>query len=123
MGGCIRALFTAYAEAFDAADASVVIQLFAYPATIWQFGAGQVFGDEPALRKNVEALVDVFDEAGIKRLIPDVRGVHTAGDTAFADVLWRQEDEAGEVLHRFACQYLLVRREGVWRIATVVNEG
>ena len=36
--------------------------------------------------------------------------------------LWRQEDDAGELLHEFACQYLLVHEEGRWRIATIVNE-
>ena len=105
-------MFASYGAGFDAADASAVIKLFAYPATIWQFGEGHVFADKTGLAENVEALVDVFDEAGIKRLIPDVRNIQAAGDAAFADVLWRQEDEAGEVLHRFTCQYLLIRHDG-----------
>jgi hypothetical protein len=36
--------------------------------------------------------------------------------------LWQQRDDEGELLHEFACQYLLVKEGGGWRIATVVNE-
>ena len=48
---------------------------------------------------------------------PDVRDVREAGGAAFASVVWRQEDDAGEVLHEFACHYLLIDRDGAWRIA------
>ena len=120
-GSEVRQVFAAYAAGFDAADAPAITKLFVYPAMIWQFGTGHVFADEAELAENVEALIDVFDEAGIKRLIPDMRSVQAAGNSAFADVLWRQEDEAGEVLHRFACRYLLVRDAVGWRIATVVR--
>jgi ketosteroid isomerase-like protein len=118
----ICSLFTAYASAFDDADAEAVTKLFAWPAVIWQFGKGHVFQDVEELRENVEALIDVFDEAAIVRMIPDVREVRVAGRSAFADVLWRQEDEDGAVLHEFSCQYLLVEQEGGWRIAAIVNE-
>lgn len=118
----IRSVFTAYASGFDIADASAITKLFAYPATIWQSGESDVFADEAVLAKNVEALIDVFDEADIKRLIPNVRAVHVAGDAAFAHVLWRQEDGDGIKLNEFACRYLLLRRDGSWRIATVVSE-
>ncbi len=96
--------------------------LFAWPATIWQFGEGHVFEDADELAENVEALIDVFDEAGIVITTPEVRDVRVAGAAAFANVVWRQEDDAGEKLHEFACSYLLLRRGGAWRIATVVNE-
>ena len=118
----IRALFAAYAAAFDDADAQAVTKLFAWPATIWQFGKGHVFEDAEELRENVEALIDVFDEAGITCTSPEVREVRVAGTAAFADVQWRQADDGGEVLHEFTCQYLLVREGGSWRITTVVNE-
>ena len=96
--------------------------LFAYPATIWQLGEGHVFDDAEELAENIEALIDVFEEAGIVLTTPDVREVREAGGAAFASVLWRQEDDTGEVLHEFACHYLLIDRDGAWRIATVVNE-
>jgi ketosteroid isomerase-like protein len=118
----IRDLFAAYAAGFDDADADAVTALFAWPATIWQFGKGHVFADADELKENVEALIDVFDEAGIAVTTPTVRDVRVAGATAYADVLWRQEEPSGEVLHEFACRYLLIHADGAWRIATVVNE-
>jgi hypothetical protein len=119
----IHSLFIAYAEAFDDAEASAVTKLFAWPAIIWQFGTGHVFEDADELRENVEALIDVFDEAAIVRMIPIVRDVRVAGKSAFADVLWRQEDENGAALHEFSCQYFLIAQDGAWRIAAIVNEG
>jgi ketosteroid isomerase-like protein len=118
----IRDLFAAYAAGFDDADAAAVTNLFAWPATIWQLGEGHVFEDSDELAENVDLLIDVFDEAGIVLTTPDVRDIRVAGATAFASVAWRQEDEAGEALHEFTCQYLLLHRDGAWRIATVVNE-
>jgi ketosteroid isomerase-like protein len=118
----IHRLFAAYAAGFDDADADAVTKLFAWPATIWQFGEGHVFEDEDELAENVDALFDVFDEASIVTMIPDVRDIRVAGPSAFAAVAWRQQDDSGEVLHEFTCQYLLVNRDGAWRIATVVNE-
>jgi hypothetical protein len=118
----IRALFAAYGAAFDDANPQAVTALFAWPATIWQFGKGHIFADAEELSENVEALIDVFDEAGIKSTIPEVREVRVAGAAAFAHVGWRQFDEASELLHEFACQYLLVFEDRNWRIATIVNE-
>jgi ketosteroid isomerase-like protein len=118
----IRALFAAYAAGFNDADAVAVTALFAWPATIWQFGEGHVFEEPDALAKNVEALIDVFDEAGIVTMIPQVQEVRVAGLSAFATVTWRQQDSAGERLHKFSCQYLLLSQNGAWRIATAVSE-
>ena len=86
--------------------------LFAWPATIWQFGEGHVFEDVEDLAENIDALIDVFDEAGIAVTTPDVKEVRVFGTTAFAHVAWRQEDSAGELLHEFSCQYLLVHEDG-----------
>ena len=118
----IRALFAAYGAGFDDADVDVVTSLFAWPATIWQSRKGHVFADADELAENVEALIDVFDEAGIKSTIPEVREVSVASSAAFAHVLWRQMEDSGEVLHQFACQYLLVNEDGDWHIASIVNE-
>ena len=121
-GAEIRALFAAYAAGFDDADAEAITELFAWPATIWQFGEGHLFEDEDELAENVEALMDVFDEAGIVLTTAELRHAREAGTAAFATVDWRQEDEAGEVLHAFTCHYMLIRQDGGWRISTVVNE-
>ena len=118
----IRDLFSAYGAGFDDADADAVTGLFAYPATIWQLGEGHVFEDVDDLAENVEALMNVFEEAGIVVTTPEMRDVRVAGETAFATVAWRQEDSSGEALHEFTCHYMLLMRDGAWRIATVVNE-
>jgi hypothetical protein len=118
----IRTLFAAYGTAFDDADAGAVTKLFAWPATIWQFGNGHIFANAEELAENVEALIDVFDEAGIKSTVPEVKEVWASGAAAFADVVWRQRDSDGDLLHEFTCQYLLVNEGSGWRIATVVNE-
>ena len=118
----IHALFAAYGSGFDDAAPGAVTALFAWPATIWQFGKGHIFADADELTENVEALIDVFDEAGIKTMTPEVKEIRVAGAAAFANVLWRQRDDAGELLNEFTCQYLLVHAGGVWRIATIVNE-
>ena len=108
----ICALFAAYGAGFDDANPAAVTALFAWPATIWQFGKGHIFVDADELSENIEALIDVFDEAGIKTMTPDVKEIRVAGAAAFAHVLWRQRDDAGELLHEFTCQYLIVREGG-----------
>ena len=118
----IHALFAAYGGGFDDADPDAVTVLFAWPATIWQFGEGHVFEDEDELSENVDALMDVFDEAGIVSTTPEVKEVRVAGSTGFADVIWRQVDSPGELLHEFSCQYFLLNHGGAWRIACIVNE-
>ncbi len=118
----IRRVFAEYGAGFDDADAAAISDLFAWPATIWQFGEGHVFEDAEELEENVEALMDVFDEAGIVLTTPEIREVRVAGSAAFASVAWRQENEAGEALHEFTCSYMLLERDGEWRITTVVNE-
>jgi len=118
----IQKLFAAYGAGFDDADAQAITDLFAYPATIWQFGEGHIFEDEDDLAENVEALMDVFDKAEIVLTIPEVRESRVAGAAAFASVAWRQENSEGEPLHEFTCHYMLIAEDGGWRIATVVNE-
>ncbi len=117
----IASLFAAYAAGFDDADPEAVTACFVWPATIWQFGEGHVFEDAEELQENVDALIDVFDEAGIASMIPEIQATNVAGAAAFASVTWRQYDDAGELLNAFACQYLLVRQDDAWKIATIVN--
>jgi ketosteroid isomerase-like protein len=119
----IRALIATYGAAFDDADSEAVTALFAWPATIRQFGESHVFASAEDLAKNVEALIDVFDEAGIVINSPEVTEVRLSGATASATALWRQLDGAGHLLNEFTCRYLLVRGEdAAWRITAVVNE-
>lgn len=118
----IGALFEAYAAAFDDADAEAVAALFAFPAVIWQFGEGHVFADADELLENVEALIEVFHEAGVVATTPHLTAVSAEGTAGFAAIDWRQEDEAGQIIHEFACGYLLVAGDDGWRIAAIVNE-
>ena len=118
----IHELFTAYGAAFDDADPDSVTAIFAYPAVIWQFGEGHLFEDEEELAENVEALIDVFTSAGIVLTTPEIRRIVQDGSSAFVSVAWRQEDQEGEALHEFGCQYMLVRRSGAWLVSTVVND-
>ncbi len=118
----IRMLIANYGAAFDDADADAVTGMFAWPATVWQFGDGHVYENAEELAKNVEALIDVFDEAGIAISNPEVIAVRIERAAAFATALWTQLDGAGIQLNQFTCHYLLIGGDGAWRIATVVNE-
>lgn len=115
-------LFADYADSFNDFDAEGVADLFAYPTTIWQLGQGHVFNDSEELVENVEALLKAFDEAGVTYTEPEVGPVQVSGASAFATVYWRQQDEAGDILHAFQCDYLIVKDHGDWVIATVVNK-
>lgn len=117
----IRAIFAAYGAAFDDADAEGVTELFAWPSVIWQLGHGHVFDDAEDLGENVEALLEVFGEAGIVLTTPTILDIRIGACAAFATVAWRQENTEGEPLHEFTCHYMLIDDDGTWRIATVVN--
>ena len=118
----IAGLFAAYAEALDDADADAILDLFAYPAIIWQFGKGHVFADADDLAENVEILLDAYADAGIVASEAEVGAIQAMGATAFAAVRWRQSADDGEALHEFACAYTLLLTPGGWRIAAIVND-
>ena len=119
----IQALFAAYGEALGRADAAAVAALFAFPATIRQGTAARIFADAATLAREVDALIDVFDEAGIASNVPQVSKIEVAGYAAIARVDWTQAEEAGAVLNRFAALYSLVREAGAWRITAMVESG
>ncbi|MYZ47434.1 nuclear transport factor 2 family protein [Propylenella binzhouense] len=118
----IEELFAQYASGFDDADAAAIAACFAFPAVIWQLGEGHVFEDAEEIEENAEALIDVFDEAGIVLTTPETTTLLLAGGTAFATVDWRQEGQDGELLHAFRCHYTLIRHGEAWRIAVIVND-
>jgi hypothetical protein len=116
-------LFAAYTDALNDFDADAIVELFAYPATIWQFGKGHVFADRDDLLENVEALLAAFDSAGV---VTSSCAIETAEapegvGSAFATVLWTQDDAQGEPVHEFHCSYLLVPDDGEMFIASVIN--
>ncbi|MEJ8572552.1 nuclear transport factor 2 family protein [Microbaculum marinum] len=118
----ITTLFEEYAAGFDDFDAEAVADCFAYPCTIWQLGAGNVFLDREELLENIEALLAVYDTEEIVHSTFEVKSLVAAGATAFANLSWRQEREDGEAAMEFACRYALIDGHEGWRIATVFNE-
>jgi len=118
----IIGVFQDYADAMNDMDAEMLSDLFAYPATIWQLGSGYVFDDEEALQQNAETLLDVFDAAGVVYSEAEIGPIHVTNAAAFATVAWRQQDELGEIIHAFRCDYTLVKQHGDWLIAMIVNE-
>ena len=117
----LQPFFDAYAACFDDADAPAIADLYALPAVIWQFSKGHIFDHADDLTDNAETLIDAFEEAGIVETRATVTTATVAGDSAFAAVDWTQFTAGGEMVHAFACRYLLTRQEDDWHIATVVN--
>ncbi|MEM8839394.1 MAG: nuclear transport factor 2 family protein [Pseudomonadota bacterium] len=118
----IADLFQDYADAMNDLDAEAVADLFVFPVTIWQLGKGYVFDDADELIENIETLLDVFEEAGVIYSEPQIGPVHVTKTAAFASVSWRQQDDIGEVIHSFHCDYTLVKADNRWLITHIVNE-
>ncbi|MCB8840573.1 hypothetical protein [Aurantimonas sp. VKM B-3413] len=128
LDAALAAVFTDYAEGFDDFDAARILDCFAFPATIWQMGKGNVFLDAEELGENVEALLAVFEREEIVRSTYRVRSAATAGAAAFVTLDWRQEREGGDAALEFTCHYTLIRQvagegePGDWLIALAVND-
>ncbi|MEO1399380.1 MAG: nuclear transport factor 2 family protein [Pseudomonadota bacterium] len=120
----ITALFAAYADALNDFDAGAIVDLFAFPNTIWQFGKGHVFADADDLLENVETLLKAFDGAGVVTSSFHLDSSHCleTGSSAHATASWTQQDAEGETIHAFRCTYLLLLDNGELFIASVVNE-
>ncbi len=117
-------LFTDYAEGFDDFDSDAIAACFAFPATLWQGGRGNIFADEDELVENIEALLDVFEREEIVHTRFDILELTGGAESANAVVLWRQERADGEVALEFSCRYLLVRdvQDHGLRIAGTVTD-
>ncbi|MEX6506123.1 hypothetical protein [Jiella sp. M17.18] len=124
----VDAVFRSYAEGFDDFDTDRIVDCFAFPATIWQAGRGNVFTDAEDLAENVDALLDVFEREEIVRSSYDVLQAVLSGPAAFVTLAWRQEREDGEAALEFTCHYTLHREHwdteepGDWRIVLAINE-
>ncbi|MEO0636227.1 MAG: DUF4440 domain-containing protein [Pseudomonadota bacterium] len=120
----IAALFADYADGLNDFDADAIVDLFAFPATVWQFGKGHVFADADELLENVEALLAAFDGAGVVTSSFSIRSAlqPDGGSSACAAVDWTQENASGEIIHTFRCAYLLLLDDEQWFIASVINE-
>lgn len=118
----IATVFQDYADAMNDMDAEAMIDLFAYPVTVWQLGRGYVFEDADALQDNIETLLDVFDKAGVIYSEAEIGPTHVTKASAFATVSWRQQDEIGDVIHAYNCDYTLVKQHSDWLITMIVNE-
>lgn len=118
----IATLFQDYADGMNDMDAEAIAELFAYPVTIWQLGKGYVFEDADDLIENIETLLDAYDKAGVTYSEPEIGPTHVTKAAAFATISWRQQDEVGEVIHAFHCDYTLVKQHSDWLITNIVNE-
>lgn len=118
----IATLFQDYADGMNDMDAEAIADLFAYPVTIWQLGKGYVFEDTDDLIENIETLLDAYDKAGVTYSEPEIGPTHVTKAAAFATISWRQQDEMGEVIHAFHCDYTLVKQHSDWLITNIVNE-
>ena len=117
----IESLFASYADAFNDFDGEAIADLFAYPTTIWQFGKGFVFDAREDLLENINALLSAFEDAGVVFSKVDFGSIQVGQNSCFAEVQWSQENDAGEVIHDFDCEYMLIKTNDEWAIATVVN--
>lgn len=118
----IATIFQDYADGMNDMDPEAITDLFAYPVTIWQLGRGYIFDDAEDLAENIETLLDVFEQAGVIYSEPEIGPVHVTKAAAFATVFWRQQDEIGDVIHAFHCDYTLVKQHSDWLITMIVNE-
>ncbi|MEP3231804.1 MAG: nuclear transport factor 2 family protein [Hyphomicrobiales bacterium] len=118
----IATLFQDYADGMNDMDAEAIAELFAYPVTIWQLGKGYVFDDADDLIENIETLLDAYDKAGVTYSEPEIGPTHVTKAAAFATISWRQQDEMGDVIHAFHCDYTLVKQHSDWLITNIVNE-
>ena len=118
----IATLFQDYADGMNDMDAEAIAELFAYPVTIWQLGKGYVFEDADDLIENIETLLDAYDKAGVTYSEPEIGPTHVTKAAAFATISWRQQDEMGDVIHAFHCDYTLVKQHSDWLITNIVNE-
>ncbi|WP_062226568.1 DUF4440 domain-containing protein [Aureimonas frigidaquae] len=120
----VQSVLDAYAAGFDDFDAEAVAECFAYPATLWQGGRGNVFDDEEDLIENVEALLDIFEREEIVHSTFRIEDAAFGQDSGAALLSWRQERADGEAALEFTCRYLFIRdgEDGAWRIATTVTD-
>lgn len=117
----IEALIETYAAGFDDYDGEAIAACFAYPAVIWQLGKGHVFADTQEMGENTAALLKAYEDAGIVSSAFDLITLSISGDVALATVSWEQEDAEGVVVMEYVCHYQLIRQDGDWRIASIVN--
>lgn len=117
----IETLIDSYAAGINDHDIDAVLDCFAYPAVIWQFGKGHVFADAEEMAENVRAVLKLYDQAGAVLSTPTITEVSVHGETAIVTVEWDQEDTDGEAVFDFACHYHLVLDGPEWRIAMLTN--
>jgi len=118
----IAGLFETYVTGFNDYDCQAIVDCFALPATIWQFGKGHVFSSAKALAENTDALLSALSEEKVTHSEFDVVSSHVSGSTAMITLEWRQENASNEAILEFTCHYHLISDGADWRIAMVINE-
>lgn len=118
----IAGLFETYVNGFNDYDCQAIVECFALPAIVWQFGKGHVFSTAKALAENTEALLAALSEEKVTLSEFDVISSHVSGSTAMITLDWRQENASNEAVLEFTCHYHLISDGADWRIAMVINE-
>ena len=118
----IAALFEDYRAGFNDFDAETILDCFAFPATIWQFGKGYVFQDEEELAENIDMLLAAVDKEGVTYSEYATVACHISGTAALVTLDWNQQGEDGDTVLAFTCHYHLIRDDDEWLISTIVNE-
>lgn len=118
----LLALFEDYQAGFNDFDAEQILDCFALPVTIWQFGKGHIFKDDDEIHENVTALLGAYEKEGVVYSRFDILSWHVSGAAAMATLQWRQEDAEGHSIFEFSCHYHLIKEDEDWCIALVCNE-
>lgn len=118
--GAIAELFRTYAAAFESADARIITALMDPPMLLIEPTASHVIAtSDDALQLN-DRVVNNYRERGVQGCMAEVEEVELLGvDLCLCTVAW-QFSMPGVQSLRFASRYVLRRRPGGWRIASVI---
>lgn len=120
----LQAWCNSYIAAFNAFDASMIGQHWAFPALITQTGKSVVFADRGLFDGNTEKLLSFYRQQGVskaERVVTDyvVMNADTVAMTV-SDVL---TDVAGDAIVSWNAAYLLQRRDEGWRAIMAAADG
>jgi hypothetical protein len=103
----IREYFRGYAEAFGRGDVGAIVGLWRFPATVSTRERDVAF-DEPAFRRNVEALCEFYRRQGVAQARKTVSASHFFGpEVAAVTTEDSLHDAAGGLIAAWSHFYLL----------------
>jgi hypothetical protein len=121
----IEAHYRAYIETFNRKDAAGVARLLAFPAMMGGTGHPPMrIPDATAYQRLIESTYQQFRAKGwVRSQIDGMEAVVTAGDTGVLAARFSRYREDGGIIEEGGGHYVMVRRDGEWRIiAAIVAE-